>query len=290
MNPAFRLSTDPGLPAQEARASELRRPALQGRQSAPPRVFECAPLWHGGQPLLDSLTQLYGHLRLDRLQGSYGWVLKWTERDRASSHRIATLGDYLALFRQGVPDLPYLTHLSVNRHLPDLRAGFVSPPQFRPNWVDTPALDRLSGPEIFLGPAGSGFGLIHVDHAAVHVGFWQVQGEKRFVLFPPEDGRYLYRFRGAQFPYQLRNSRVTASDYRNFARYPLLRHAHPQTLVLRAGQCLLLPANWWHSTENLSHSVSYSIRIVNGSNAWQTLAAYALGLPRALLRAVARRP
>jgi hypothetical protein len=288
MNPTFRLSTDPAVPAGKIRAGERRRPASPAQHPATPRVFECAPLWRGAEPLLDALSDRYGHLRLDRLQGSYGWVLKWTERERASSHRINTLGDYLALFRQGVPDLPYLTHLSVNRHLPELRNGLVSPAEFGPNWVDTPALDRLSGPELFLGPAGSGFGLIHVDHAAVHVGFWQVQGEKRFVLFPPEDGRYLYRFRGAQFPWQLRNSRVTASDYRNFARYPLLRHAHPQTLVLRAGQCLLLPANWWHSTENLSHSISYSIRIINGSNVLQTLAAYALGLPRGLLRAVGR--
>ncbi len=255
-----------------------------------PRVFDSVSLWRGEQPLLATLRKRYGGLRLADLEGSYGWVLKYDQRSRAAAHGIETLGEYLDCFDRPVATpLPYLMHLSINRHLPELCGLFDSPPQFRPNWVTTPALDRLSGPELFLGPPGSGFGPIHVDHAAVHVGFWQIAGEKRFVLFPPEDGRYLYRYRGAQFPYQLRNSRVLAAEYRDFDKFPLLRHAHPRTLVLRAGQCLFLPADWWHSTENLSHSVSYSIRIVNRSNVLRMLAQYALGVPRAVLRLAERR-
>lgn len=255
-----------------------------------PFVFDTISLWRGTQPLLAMLRQRYGHLRLADLEGSYGWVLKYDQREKAAANGIETLGDYLDLF--GCPTatpLPYITHLSVNRHLPALRGLFATPPQFAPNWAMARGLDRLSGPELFLGPAGSGFGPIHVDHAAVHVGFWQISGAKRFVLFPPQDARYLYRYRGKQFPYQLRNSRVTVAEHRNVQKFPLLRYTHPLTLVLREGQCLFLPADWWHGTENLSHSVSYSIRIVNHTNVLRTLAQYALGVPRALLRMAERR-
>lgn len=62
----------------------------------------------------------------------------------------------------------------------------------------------------------------------------------------------------------------------------------PPVVTLRAGQGLFLPANWWHSTLNLtdsiSYSISYSIRIVNHSNLLQTLAADAAGPFRALLK------
>jgi hypothetical protein len=252
-------------------------------------VFDAAPLWQGAEPLLETLARDYGHLALGQLEGSYGWVLKYDQRDKAAVHGIRTLGDYLARFREpAATSLPYLMHLSIHRHLPGLRGAFRSPPEFRPNWVTAPALDRLGGPELFLGPAGSGFGPIHVDHAAVHVGFWQIEGEKQFVLFPPEDGRWLYRYRGAQYPYALRNSRVRAREYRDVQKFPLLRHTSPRTLVLRAGQCLFLPANWWHSTINLTRSVSYSIRIVNHTNVLGCLAEYALGIPRLVLRALGR--
>jgi hypothetical protein len=252
-------------------------------------MFKCAPLWRHERPMLDVLRERYGGLSLDGLEGSYGWVLKYDQQARAAANNIRTLGDYLDAFRRpAATPLPYLMHLSINRHLPALRPYFSSPPAFRPNWATAPALDRLGGPELFLGPPGSGFGPVHVDHAAVHVGFWQIEGEKRFILFPPEDGPYLYRYRGAQFPWQLRNSRVRAEQYTDFGRFPLLRHAHPRVLVLRAGQCLFLPANWWHTTVNTCHSVSYSIRIVNHTNVLRTLGEYLLGVPRALLRAAGR--
>ena len=101
----------------------------------------------------------------------------------------------------------------------------------------------------------------------MHVGFVQLQGEKEFVLLPPSDAPYLYTIPGREFPFQLRNSRVRYADIENHERFPLLKSASPRRVVLRAGQALFLPADWWHTTRNISDSVSYSVRIVNGSNA-----------------------
>lgn len=254
-----------------------------------PLVFDHAGLWPHATPLVETLAAEYGDLPFATLQGSYGWVLRHDQPRGREMRGVRTLRDYLRLFRQAnPPPLPYLMHLSVNRHLPGLRERLVLPAGFRPNWANLPGLDRLCGPEFFIGQAGTGFGPVHLDHVAVHVGFVQIEGTKQFLLFPPEDGPLLYRYPGAQFPWQLRNSRVCGCDPQDLARFPLLQRAHPQSVLLRAGQALFLPANWWHTTLNLSDSVSYSIRIVNHTNALKTLGEYARGIPR-LLQRVARR-
>lgn len=254
-----------------------------------PWVFEYSGLWPHSVSLVDTLSATYGHLEFARLQGSYGWVIRNDQAKNREALGISTLRDYLRLFRQqNPPKLPYLMHLSVNRHLSRLRSRFVLPPEFTPNWADLPGLDRISGPELFIGQRGTGFGPVHVDHVAVHVGFIQLEGEKEFLLFPPEDGPYLYRYAGAQYPWQLRNSRVYNLELASLDRFPLLRRTHPVSLVLKAGQALFMPANWWHTTMNHSNTVSYSIRIVNHTNVLRTVAEYAAGLPQLLARLGAR--
>ena len=59
-------------------------------------------------------------------------------------------------------------------------------------------------------------------------------------------------------------------------------------LTLRAGQALFMPADWWHTTINLTDSVSYSIRIVNHTNVLKTLGHYLVGPGRAMLKALGR--
>ena len=250
-----------------------------------PTRFQCDSVWRHDQPLLQVLAAEYGDMRLDQLEGSYGWCIKYSQEAKRVAMGIETLGELLQLFEAGSDlPLPYLMHLSINRNLQQLREYFVAPPQFRPNWVNLPWADRIGGPELFIGQKGTGFGPVHVDHVAVHVGFYQVSGEKRFLLFPPEDGQYLYRYRGAQFPWQLRNSRICGFNEGNYEQFPLLRQASPRVITLRAGEALFMPANWWHTTLNLTDSVSYSVRIVNSSNVLSTLGEYARGIPRAIRR------
>jgi hypothetical protein len=250
-----------------------------------PTKFRCASVWQHDRPLLDVLTEEYGVIALRDLVGTYGWCIRYSQQHKSDALGIETLGELLELFRQGTDQaLPYLMHLSLHRNLPRLRQYFVDPPQFKPNWASSSWADRIGGPELFVGQQGTGFGPIHIDHVGVHVGFYQLSGEKRFLLFPPDDGKYLYRYPGAEFPWQLRNSRVHGFDEGVHEQYPLLRHAHPREISLRAGEALFLPANWWHTTLNVTDSVSYSVRIVNKSNALSTLAEYARGVPRAVSR------
>ena len=267
-------ATGAGCPRKRRAAMPLDRPVL----------FNYEHLWRHSQPLLDFMAARYGDRQLDELGGSYGWPVRYRQVEDYAKLNVDTLADYIAAFKQGGTKLPYLRHLSLNRAMPLLRKHIADPREFGPNWVSAPWLDRLGGPELFIGQAGTVFGNIHQDQVGVHVGFVQLQGEKEIVVFPPEDGRYLYRIQGAQFPFELRNSRLRLDNINNHEKFPLARHASPRRIVLRAGQAMFLPSDWWHTTRNLSDSVSYNIRIVNASNAGRTLLRHIQGVPRWIKR------
>jgi hypothetical protein len=262
-------------------------PYESGRKSThelQPHVFNCPELWQHDEPLLDVLLKTYGQRKLASFGGSYGWSVRYRQEEDYAAINIHTLGEYLEAFAAGDLQLPYLRHLSINRAMPELRKHIKQPEEFGANWVSHPWLDRLSGPEIFIGQQGTMFGNVHQDQVNVHVGFVQLQGVKEFVVFPPEDSPYLDVFEGREFPYQLRNSRVRYADLKNHIKFPLLRKAHPRYIRLRAGEALFLPANWWHSTHNLTDSVNYSVRIVNGSNIGRSMASHLAGIPRWISR------
>ena len=245
-----------------------------------PQVFNCTDLWQHEKPLLNVMAKTYGRRNLNSFGGSYGWSVRYRQEEDYAAINIHTLGEYLEAFEAGGIELPYLRHLSVNRAMPELRRGIKHPREFGTNWASHPLLDRLSGPEFFIGQQGTTFGNIHQDQVNVHVGFVQLQGEKLFVVFPPEDSPYLDVFEGREFPYQLRNSRVRYADLKNYAKFPLLRKTHPRYIRLRAGQALFLPADWWHTTWNISDSVSYSVRVLNASNTGRCIASHLAGIPR----------
>jgi hypothetical protein len=235
--------------------------------------------------MLDVLKSASGSTPLQSLGGTYGWSVRYRQEEDYLGLGVHTLADYIDAFREGVIKLPYLRHISLNKTNPSIRPYIKDPVAFTPNWVASPWLDRLSGPELFIGQAGTMFGHVHRDHVNVHVGFVQLQGEKELILFPPDDEPYLYSFEGREFPYQNRATKVRYVDLHDYERFPLLRKASPQRIVLRAGEALLMPANWWHTTYNLTDSVSYSIRIVNATNIAGCIKEHVAGLPRLLRRA-----
>jgi len=262
---------------------------VRWREPAMPRVFAAPGAWQHPRPFLEMVGATYGHLPLESLGGTYSWTLRAANRDQFRRAGLTTLGEYLERFLTADPrPLPYLAHVSVHRNLPALKRYLVPPAEFGPNWVDQPRYDRWSGPEIYVGRRGCYFAGLHVDHCNVHVGFVQLSGRKRFTVFPPADGRYLYTWRGVQFPYQRRNSAVRLFQPDCAARWPDVRKASPQVIDVGPGQGLFLPANWWHVTEVLEAGVTWNVRIVNHTNIAPFLREHLLGVPRGIALAAAR--
>lgn len=78
-------------------------------------------------------------------------------------------------------------------------------------------------------------------------------GTKRLWLYPPSDARHLYAAAGPKRD----ASRAAAPPFQSFddlsaelrASFPEVAHAKPLEVRLGAGDCLYLPACWWHCVE-----------------------------------------
>ncbi|XP_028291125.1 HSPB1-associated protein 1 homolog isoform X1 [Gouania willdenowi] len=77
----------------------------------------------------------------------------------------------------------------------------------------------------------------------------QVQGRKRWHLFPPEDTAYLYPTR---IPYEESSvfSQVNVL-HPDLTRLPDFSHARVHIVTLQPGQVLFVPRHWWHYVESV---------------------------------------
>ncbi|VDQ16562.1 unnamed protein product [Trichobilharzia regenti] len=76
----------------------------------------------------------------------------------------------------------------------------------------------------------------------------QINGTKRWLLFPPSDNLYMYESR-----IPLEESTVFSKvnfPVPNFKKYPLLTKATPYCVTLHPGDILYVPRHWWHFVES----------------------------------------
>ncbi|XP_073490582.1 HSPB1-associated protein 1 isoform X2 [Aquarana catesbeiana] len=88
----------------------------------------------------------------------------------------------------------------------------------------------------------------HIDSYGCNL-VLQVEGRKKWHLFPPEDSDHLYPTR---IPYEESSifSRVHVVNP-NRSRYPSFCNAHPHVVTLHPGQVLFVPRHWWHYVESV---------------------------------------
>ncbi|NXX11978.1 HBAP1 protein, partial [Podargus strigoides] len=77
----------------------------------------------------------------------------------------------------------------------------------------------------------------------------QVQGRKRWHLFPPDDTSFLYPTR---IPYEESSifSKVNIANP-DLKRFPKFRNTTAHVVTLSPGQVLLVPRHWWHYVESI---------------------------------------
>ena len=105
--------------------------------------------------------------------------------------------------------------------------------------------------EIFFGGPGGEFPYLHYDVMRLHAWITQLHGDKEFTVYAPDQEHLLYV--NPLLPWQ---SSIKDHHHPDYERYPLLRQAVSQKIVVRAGETLFLPCGWWHTARSLNTTIS----------------------------------
>ena len=208
------------------------------------------------------------------------WKRTYGERSvvvDGKNHRLKEIVE-LALNSNPERPAPYYRNIKVRNEYPELMADISPyPPHCGPNWFHSlpffPIRDRIVGGgghyELFIGGAGRSFPFLHFDSPGAHTFIHQIVGRKKFILFAPEDGKYLYPGEGKSFSV----SRIKNLDDTESSTFPLYRHATRYEDEAGPGETLFMPSGWWHTARMLSFSVSLGIDVANQTN-WPDVVGY----------------
>jgi len=154
------------------------------------------------------------------------------------------LGDYLRAVLTGEPASRshYISQVKIQEELPEIAGELALPPP-----VDA---SRFAYSLLFCGRDTYSPPHFHPTMQAV---LCQLEGAKRFLLFPPDDTPHLYpmRWRGPAY-----NFSQIDFDVPDFARFPRLAGTRPRACTVHPGEMLFVPVHWWHVVHGLGVSLS----------------------------------
>jgi histone arginine demethylase JMJD6 len=172
---------------------------------------------------------------------------------------------------------PYFRNQILYDLFPSLKEDIQPLPEyFEPNWLPDhflvnyvgKVLNRGAAIELYIGGRGGRFPVLHYDGAGTHAFLMQVYGQKEFIVYSPEQEKFLYPSKE-----KLNLSMVNDLDHPDLERFPLFANAQPSKFILEPGELLFIPSHWWHTAKMLSPSISVSVNVLNESN-WHELVSF----------------
>jgi histone arginine demethylase JMJD6 len=177
-------------------------------------------------------------------------------RVRGHDYRLRELIDLLEASTTDRPG-PYPCKFEIAKDFREL-LGEVTPrfehslPDRQANpWVPQGLFRYVNNLEIFFGGPGGEFPYLHYDVMHLHAWITQLHGDKEFTVYAPGQEHLLYV--NPEMPWQ---SSIKNHHHPDYERYPLLRDAQAQKIVIRAGETLFLPCGWWHTARSLNMTIS----------------------------------
>jgi len=236
------------------RRSKLSRRELFKEYIRPGRpviLTDAADKWPGmGKITPQYIKERYGHLKK---------TIKGVE------YSFADLVDRVMASSPETP-APYPFNINIEYYFPELKK------EFKPELVYG-KMDRINHPllprfmmhgtevyEMFIGGKGASFPFLHFDELYMHTQLTQLYGSKEFVMFPPEQTRYLYP--NPDNP-KISPVNVLSPDYE---RFPLFREARPIRVTVNRGETLFFPTGWWHITQIHEPNITLGRCQLNGYN------------------------
>ncbi len=190
------------------------------------------------------------------------------------SGREVTMGSFVDRVLESTEEkpAPYLRNQNLLDLFPSLMQDIEPMSEYCfPNWLPEPYLAKNlqrafrehSEVQFYFGGKGGSFPYLHFDVLATHAFLMEIYGRKQFILFSPDQEKYLYR--------NLKNySHVENVENPDLQKFPLFAKAEPTVFVLEPGELLFVPSRWWHTTKMLTACISVSLNVVNNSN-WDAL-------------------
>lgn len=162
---------------------------------------------------------------------------------------------------------PYLHRVIIHQDMPELL------PDLKPDNVygfpgryASPLMPhRFRRPDgylkLLIGGAGGKFPLMHFDSDNANAAITEIFGDKEFVLFSPQDTRFVYPSSEGS-----NASLVDNLEQPDWERFPLLRQATEFRGIIRPGETIFVPAGWWHSARVVSTSISVCLNMLHAPN------------------------
>jgi Cupin-like domain len=179
------------------------------------------------------------------------------------------LGDLIDRVEASTDDnpAPYLRNQALAEWPPELSADvFPMPDCTQPNWLESRAFPKgqaLASVEVYIGGQGAQFPILHYDGLHTHAFLMQLQGEKEYIVFSPEQTKFMYPHDGIL----ANKSRIDDLLNPDLAEFPLFDQAEGFRFPLHPGETLFVPSGWWHTARIVSPSVTVSTNSVNRANA-----------------------
>lgn len=109
-------------------------------------------------------------------------------------------------------------------------------------------------PVLFVGGEG-GKVVMHYDMDLANNFHFNFTGEKRVILYPPEETKYLYKV-----PFSIVSMEIIDMNNPDLKTYPALQKAKGFEVILKHGDALFIPSKWWHFIKYESPCLSLTLR------------------------------
>jgi len=188
-------------------------------------------------------------IRYERWEEAPGSRDDAVDYDRRRVFCEARLAEFVDLIAGASGRTLYSTNFKIFDVAPSLRAD-IEPLE---PYMGVPRL-RLE-PYLWTGPAGT-VSSLHFDRA--HNLVAQIQGRKRWLVFPPDTTPSLY-WPSPELDLRMLQFSPVDAERPDLDRFPLFARARPIEIVLEPGELLFLPAGWWHQVRSLDPAISLNV-------------------------------
>lgn len=155
------------------------------------------------------------------------------------------LNEYVDLLQSGPTDLRIFLY-NLMKEVPQLQKDYEMPEL---------GLNLFKSlPMLFFGGEGSNV-FMHYDIDLANILHFHFAGEKRCVIVPPDQSKYMYKI-----PYSVICREDINFDQPDFQKWPALQNVKPMEAHLNHGEMLYMPEGYWHFMKYLTPGFSMSLR------------------------------